>query len=313
MGDDLFRTINKDNIEKILSRYSYEITAKVLIDRPKGREALYVEAINDLGDKLYIELDNDGSLSVDKRKDHIFYEADWKNKTDDSDSPIPQSLLISSYRNIDNGTSGIAIRCDSGLYIIKSNDTSLDNPIQYEKTYFRSNRSDALIPIKSHDNTLCNYSLYPIIRLSDLQEFPDLVKENTHRTAENLRKLSYIHEKRDLLLLRSRLDTLIKSYDEFLEAEDIASDNLNKSLTELNKLRNYYVENDADERLSPELANRKKAVIDNIEKRHQLGSNLILVSQKINSDTDKIDKLVDKLKRYTQYVKNEFSDMDRIL
>ncbi len=305
MEDDLFSNINKDNIEKILLRYGYDITAKVLIDRPKGREALYVEAINDLGDKLYIELDNDGSLAVDKRKDHIFYEADWKNKT----GPIAESLLISSYRNIDNGTSGIAIRCDSDLYIIKSS----DNPIEYEKTYFRSNRSDALIPIKSPDDTLCNYSLYPIIRLSDLQEFPDLVKENTHRTAENLRKLSYIHEKRDLLLLRARLDTLIKSYDEFLEAEDIASDNLNKSLTELNKLRNYYAENDEDLRSSPELADRKKAVIDNIEKRHQLGSNLILVSQKINSDTDKIDKLVDKLKRYTEYVKNEFSDMDRIL
>ncbi len=293
-SEELSTTDEYPELEKILSKYKYDITSKLLTQTSDNKEAAYVGAINDLGDELYIELDIDGALSVNKSRDDIFSTTEEFN--------VPNSLIEGSLSTVGHGISGIALTCKNNICIVHRDITG--SSAKTNKRYY-SRLGDKC---QQEKNIL--YFPYPVVKMSDIKENVDLVRENVNKKSKLLRKLFEEHCHQNIEILQDSLEQLNEALNQFIDSKVAATKSLSETMKELISIKQEYEDlTDLDE----QSVKNKKLVLRNIQKRHELKTNLLSMCQVIASKKKDIDSIICLINSYTDHLDEEYSDLDRLL
>lgn len=176
------------NIESLLDSLFFDIRKKI-INNDKNY-VKYVEALTPLGQTVYIDLNDRGTIMINEGQDVIL-----KNGQINS---IDHSMKNGVLKCVDNICSGVAIVCEDGICVVKQK--GIENP--KEATYVYSKKADG----PEH------MTPYPIILFKELKANPNAYIDNVNKATSHLRDTEYKRCLDTMDKTGTNLENLVKAY-----------------------------------------------------------------------------------------------------
>jgi hypothetical protein len=299
-----------------LKKYGYTIITHIQATSvPNKTEVQYIEAIDKLGHKVYIQLDRESatpkrnSNKKDKplspSKTSVPSVAYRQVNTVDEGYEIPASIKTGALSCCSFETCGIIFPCMDRFCII----TREPNGINGKEKNFKISTSEEsagklkyrreLSPCSEHERLIA-FIPYPLISFSDLQEDPEAILKATKNVTQKIRnvlKSGYWTELNDAVDITNTL------HDELLNFTEIFKEKMSQILETLPEaekiLQLHYQQQYITEERKFELSKY------NVQKRHEFLIVLLEESQKVIQIKKHLFKYINRLRNINQSVLNE--------
>jgi hypothetical protein len=279
------------NVEQELSRSNYKPYDKVFFQNSEGQtEAKYIKAINELGQRVFVELDTDGYVSIQ--------EGGLPMQVSREAKFLPASLKQGVMQCSGTNIAGVAFECTEGICTMTRNvDTMESNEENF--TYASGPSGRQASPIT-----------YPIIRLSEIKANPRLILRNTDEALRRLRNTTFRHAQEEFTKTQKLSQDITGAIDQFYQKILASTQSLAKSIDELEGYNQVYLEHAPVE---PEQKRNAQAIMDNLLVRHDKMADLIRVLEAVSEQRAQMQAHLEILTAYTDYVEKNFTQLDRDL
>lgn len=279
------------NVEQELIRSNYKPYDKVLFLNPEGQtEAKYIKAINELGQRVFIELDTDGYVSIPEGS--IAMQVSRETKF------LPASLKHGVMQCSGTNIAGVAFECTEGICTLTRNVNTLE-PNEENFMYASGPSGKIASPIT-----------YPIIRLSEIQANPRLILRNTDEALRRLRNTTFRHAQEEFAKTQKLSQNITNAIDQFYQKILAATQSLAKSIDELEGYNKVYLEHAP---IEPGQKQNAQAIMDNLLVRHDKMADLIRVLEAVSEQRSQMQAHLETLTAYSNYVEKNFTQLDRDL
>jgi len=277
----------------MLKDRGYNIITKFLINENDNLSARFLECINDLGQKTFIDLDISASITANS-DDPILI-------VDGIEDRLPHSLKNGMFECSGLEVSGIVIIYDKNIIVLIRDE---DGHGPYEFKFIINNTDTNIYP-----DIIDEYMVYPIVKLSEIQENAQLVTENIDEVTKRLQNTIYENCKSGIKMTLAATKKLENSILEFIDVEIHCSNELAQSIHTLKDILEKYKHAPNTE----ENQIRYQKLLFNLRKRHEYALELINLCQKINHKRDKIIKYADYISEITTSCLKGLKDLSRPL
>lgn len=288
---------SNENLESLptkLANCGFQVCSRILVSSDSTStkshfEAPYIEAINPLGQRIFIFLDNPEPVSPEPT-DSIMIRSPSNNL-------IPHSVKIGAFDGIGLDVSGVALVCQNSICTLLRDD---NGPV--ENNFTPIDKKD--VPISDSENPIA----YPIVRLSEILTQPDLVTFLTDRATRRLRNVTYENCKHELESTRETLSQLVNAFNQFNQLQANITLKLHSTIKMLEDFTRQYWN------LSPNIPPDKyDKVISNLRKRHEYAIDLLSLCQIVSSFRSDFHKKLDLLQQINSYVSRQFKDIEYVI
>ena len=274
-----------DNVDKLLKERKYRVVSRLMGKpseaAPRGSGHL-VEVENSNGQKAFVELGPSHAMPVSS-SDILLHETDEKMPIDVSEK---NGLLSSLGMDI----SGLAFVCAKGICtLIRSEGPTEQLNYEYEGLSGVDESEAASMSIA-----------YPVIRLADIVEDPDVVLRQTDKAIDQLRKSEITRQKSEQERLKVALDNVKGNFQRFSDAYDKALLDLKDSIRCLK-----IIEQDPEQ--------DQNQVLYNMRNRHRLLDELVSIGQIINGQITDIEALSKRLEHLCKDINGKFANVNYML
>jgi len=288
-----------ENLDEMLKNRGYNVMSRVLIRNQDSKNnnlrAQFIEALNDLGQKVLIDLDLEGIIAANN--------ADLIVTPDGIAETIPHSFKTGVFECAGLDVTGVAFVCDDEICVLLRD----EDGVGPHEINFRPDKFSQVPDQKT--NTLDDYVVYPIVKLSDIKENPKLTSETIDEVTRRLQNTIYENCKTGTKHTLSAIKKLEDSLHEFIEIEHACSVELSKSIEALKQIHNDYLKAPPNE----ENRVRYKKLLYNLRKRHEYAVELIHLCKKVNSKKDKILEYANYINDVSRHCLKGFKDLSRPL
>lgn len=322
----------------ILTAHGYQVQEKIVTKNLDGNLLVrYLKVLSPQGQYIYIELDNDGYVSLDEDdillreiSDKLF-SYDLKVKSYECINPSNVVPIINTNNNC---VAGVLMECPYGICsLTRTNEQNAElleeNFLVDDKMYqsggpiskFDSDSVDEYDedsspnPVKLDKISEVEVSIYPIIRLSTIinddskgykNNIHDQINESISRIQErNFRQCQYQIDQTPRLI-NNYLDTL-KS---FIYKENLLVSNLNKTLNLLNDLKQQFEHLDI---MTENNTKKYESIKYNLKKRVELKDEISKICKEVAGFNLVLNKEIESVNLINKYLDVEFQDIDKDL
>ena len=287
-----------DEIETELLSYGYIPLSNINIQNDHGEIInQYIKALNQMGQKVYILLDDDNIQNLDSDLTLV----ETKNG-----NIIPFSLKSGSLKMAGMDTAGIAFECDqNGLCVLNNVMNEEDeNLTSVESNFtFVEERTNSAAVVENYG---CHMS-YPVVKLSEIRVNNTLVMDGANMVTRKLRNSSYNAYLQDMIHVQSSILELDVQNNALLELLQVNAAKLNESLATLESWNKYYLENppqtDCD-------VKKHNLIIHNMRIRNDYIAYLICGMKRVAEYKPQIDKLTNGIQEFNEFFNNQFDNLD---
>lgn len=288
--------IENDEIEQTLVDLGYIVIAKVVIQGTDGaKEARYVEAINRLGQKVYIELDLEGQVAV-RTRDLTMIES--KDAT-----VIPYSVKVGALECAGLDVCGVAFTCKDNICVVSHDDNV--NPQETNFVFIKERAPE--IGLISTDGVT---SIYPIVKLSEIVANPALVLRSTNDVTRRIRSATFAGCNDGLEKFKETINRLNDNFLAFDRVYTQAATELPKRIQQLEENHVQFLNlkdpTDADREIYRKL-------VDNLRKRNEYLVELLKMCEVVYMKQQHLSKYAAQLKESAEFIQNEIDISDRVL
>lgn len=289
-----------ENLDQMLKTRGYNIISRVLVRDSKNNSlhAQFIEALNDLGQKVFIDLDLPGIIEANQ--------GDLIVVPDGIANTIPHSFKTGVFECAGLDVTGVALVCDNEICVLTWDE---DGVGPHEINFRPESSSISTTENRAGDTNVDDYVVYPIVKLSDINENPKLTSETIDEVTRRLQNTIYENCKTGTKSTMAAIKKLESSLLEFIEVEHACSVELSKSIQALKQIHADYL------KAAPTEANqiRYRKLLYNLRKRHEYAVELIHLCKKVNSKRDKILKYADYINEVSRHCLKGFKDFSRPL
>lgn len=216
-------------VEEVLKHHKYFILKRIFINSESGVVARYIKAFDKNGHVVYIEPDVDGSIMRGEE------EAIYQEKN--GNIPIPYSYKTGTIKCVETDACGVVFECNGSYCTVRANPTDVNMPM--ESLYCEAEVASTEVMFdESH------VTAYPIVRLSEILENPELVCENIERVSHRILEVTYNLSREALELGRVKLCRLVKFWNKYSHLQDCYLAELKKVKIEIYALKCEYEKKD---------------------------------------------------------------------
>lgn len=283
--------VSNSSLENNLYSNGYTPTSKIVLTSDNNqKKAQYIKAINKNGQKVYIYIDVPGYTTVKS--------TDLTLLKNNDNTVIPHSLKSGAVQCAGKDVSGVAFECGSNSVctILREDDDLTPKESNYvfvEKQPY------------NHDNTIMSY---PIIRLSELKEHPDLILENTNTVIIRLRNAAYSKALQELAATEEVITNLNNAFLNFNRMREDVATKLNGTVSQLKKWNQDYMKNPPTTDIGKE---KHRILKHNLALRNDNVELLLRLTTKVADIKEQIDEAASKIIEMTEVAEQEFADVDK--
>ena len=187
-------------VEELLMHHRYHILKRIFINSDSGVIARYIKAFDRNGHVVYIEPDVDGSIMRGEE------EAVYEEKT--GNIPIPYSYKTGTIKCVETGACGVVFECNGSYCTVRANPADVSMPM--ENFYCEAEmKSTEVMFDESH------VTAYPIVRLSEILENPELVCENIVKVSHRIMEVTYRLAREEMEAGRAALCKLVEVWNHY--------------------------------------------------------------------------------------------------
>lgn len=287
--------IETEKAEDVLTNYDYiPLTTIIINDNKNNFKNKYVKAINKMGQKVYILIDNDNK---NLNYDLILMETNNGNT-------IPFSLKNGSLNLAGMDVSGIMFECDkNGLCLLENvvNENN-ENMSTLESNYklVEDNKKSSII---ENDGGYLNY---PVVKLSEIKINNNLVIESSNNVTKKLRNISYKNNLEELYNMYDSIENLQKTQNQLFNIIKNNSKNLKETIETLEDWNRYYIENPPETEIDIKKNNN---IIHNLRIRNDYINYIICGMNQISEYIPKINEINDTMNDYINFYEEEFENL----
>ena len=238
------------------------VTSKIITENTRGtRSASYLEAQTAKGQRVLIGLNNDSFVAV--HRDEPSYVVEFNLQR------IPYDIMIRSLECAGMEVCGVVLKCDEHICVLQRDDEDL-LPKQID-----------LIIQGSVAQQSDQYMAYPLVRIEDILNDPDVMKAAIDRSWNNLSQINLNRCEEKIGIVRNQIDKLVHSFNHFLE---ILGGSITSLQTSQQTLNQYY-----------EQYQNSGSIISEIQKYEQLLRNIAYRNNKMEELTIACRTVFDKV------------------
>ena len=297
------KRIDPVNIEQILLSKGYLPKEKILIrssqssrdnSRSQGDlQAKYIKTYNRYREKVYVELDLPGSVSVHP-DDITLVEV----KT--APNSIAYTTKTASFECCRMDVSGVIFVFEDGICTLTKEEGSTTPK---ERNYILKEGQDST---KSHGQG--HYVCHPLVRFSEIVSKPDLILLNTNNTNKRLRKMTYKLFVDQTKKIPATLPKIDHSLNEYLRLFDTTMNRIDNSLKILEGYNRMYKEIPTSS--NPQMLKNYEKLQYNMRKRYEMIDDLLGYS--LQDVGDRLCKIVEDIDSMISTIRNEFENVDQV-
>jgi hypothetical protein len=290
-----------DNVEHVLSKHGYHVLSKVLVkdDKHDVIHARFLDVLNNLGQRAFVELDIEGRISA-QPQDPIMIPGSMRANR------IPHSCKIGTFECAGQDVAGVVFAQldDQGKHhdicsLLRDDDGSGPLEVNY---HLDSDTAEIL--------TKPEPVAYPIVRLSEIVDNPDLTQRNINEATRRIRNTTYENCKSEIDQTRDAIRKLGETFTEFNEVQSRCSHELMSSIRSLEKIHQQYRDFPPT---TDENRERYRKLLFNFRKRHEFAIELIGVCQMVNAQRETILQYTQLIREALDYCRKEFRDINRVI
>ncbi len=281
------------NIEEELLSFGYIPLNNINIYNNEEITQQYVKAVNQMGQKVYILLDDDiHNLDSDLNL------VETKNG-----NILPYSLKTGALKMAAMDASGVAFECDQGGLCVLRNIIDNDNLTSVESnfTFVEENPSIAV-----HENYGCHMS-YPVVKLSEIRVNNALVMHGADMVTRKLRNASYTTYLEDMKNVQLAINELSVQNANLINLFEFNAAKLSETLKTLEEWNKYYLENPPTTECD---IKKHNLIIHNMRIRNDYISYLICGMKRIAEYEPQINKFIENNKEYHEFFISQFDNLD---
>ncbi len=295
---DYSELLARSNIERELINNGYSPLNRISIynDSTNEIDRQYIKSINSIGQPVYILIDNDGYAPS--------YDDDISLMETKTVNNIPYSFKTGAYACTDFNVCGIAFECGPDSVCILLRDENEIDPKEYNYISINGAENDM---DKLTDDVL---TPYPVIRLSEIRENPDLILSNSNTVTRRLRNRLYSTYLNELDETQKSIDALDVSFHRFADVISNVSEKLNRTVSQLEEWNNFYLSHPPTTDIEKD--KYRKIRYNLIQRNHGI-LYLLRVMNRIVDINSIISSVVNDIDTLTSVTQNQFKDIDYVL
>ena len=241
----------------------------------------YLKVESSDGNEMLVLLDVPGNIPLDNNEEPMILH---EGPTDHTVKPL-----------LNNDVVGVSFVCQDNV-CVKLGD-------------YTHNLATA-VPFEHTDEELIQS--FPVVKLSTLKENPSRVSYSAKNASFRLREQSMVKAQAELAALGSNLASLDHEYKVFLAKQKHASDQLVKSINQLEKIKAQYDNMQEVHALSPDNQQKYAMVLQALKARTKLLGQISTLDQKIANVNNAVAHGADKLKILNAFLDAEFKDLSKV-
>jgi hypothetical protein len=288
-----------DSVDQVLSKHGYHVLSKVLVkdDEHESIHARFLDVLNNLGQRVFVELDIEGRVAAQPQDPIMIPGSTRANQ-------LPHSCKIGTFECAGQEVAGVVFAHvdDVGKHhdicsLLRDEDGSGPLEVNY---HLDSDTAEIMTkPIA-----------YPIVRLSEIVDNPDLTQRNINEATRRIRNTTYENCKTEIEHTRDAIRKLGETFTEFNDVQSRCSHELMASIRSLEKIHQQYREFPPT---TDENRDRYRKLLFNFRKRHEFAIELIGVCQLVNAQRDTILQYTQLIREALDYCRKEFRDINRVI
>ena len=241
----------------------------------------YLKVESSDGNEMLVLLDVPGSIPLDNKEEPMILH---EGPTDHTVKPL-----------LNNDVVGVSFVCQDNVCV---------------KLGDHTHNLTTAVPFEHSDEELIQS--FPVVKLSALKENPSRVSYSAKNASFRLREQSLVKTQAELAALGTNLAGLDHEYKVFLARQRHASDQLVKSINQLEKIKAQYDSMQEVQALSPDNQQKYAMVLQALKDRTKLLGQLATLDQRIANVNNAVAHGVDKLKILNAFLDAEFKDLSKV-
>ena len=284
-------------LEAQLMKYGYIGMSTVLMKDEDGNvKNKYVKAINKMGQKVYIHIDD----LHDKN-----FDCDLTLVETKQGSILPYGVKTGAMKLAGLDVSGVAFECqDNNMCMLENvmNDNDENMSIVESNFTFLEERTIGTVV----ENYGC-FLNYPVVKWSEIKVNNALVLEGTNIVTRKLRNHAFKAYNEDLMCLQESINCMQKSFADLVTLFEQDAIKLTETLSTLEKWNMHYQNNPPCEPCDIQKSN---LIVHNMRIRNDYIGYLICAMKKVASSKDEIDKLTANMNEFRDFFDEQFASLD---
>lgn len=278
--DEIIEQVYEDTIEGNLIRLGYTPISKIVINNNGETYVRYFKVLNAHGQKVYVDLDMEGSLVIDDQDEILSIAPDIGRE-------IP---LIEDYQCLEGEVCGVLSQCDGNI-------CTLTRPIEsvYPKQTLYSRPSSKKLVVDD--------IAFPVIRLSSILRQPKIALQSQYDTNEKLRNEKNLIEVQKLNDIGRLLNLAVSEFNEYRQERDNIAKQVYESIDVLEKQNKVFIENQGVVTLQDQ--SQRNDIVLQLKNRNEIVIDILKCSETITKTKEALEyitKTFDEAKR--QCLKN---------
>jgi hypothetical protein len=282
--------MDRASLDQELLRSGYTPRGHVFVKPLRGPSKVgpeFIKTSNKLGQTVYIMLDLNCAGDVSGLR-----LAEVANP-----SIISFSTKAGVLESAGHYVTGVAIECGGGLCVLSRDPETLT---LVEKNF---------MPVDFKTQSEEYVGSYPIVKLSELRADPRQTLANTMVAARRIRKIAAQNCVEELSALKSAIEELTRSYNNFVKVRDTYDKEICNSLLELETIEKGYVSEPTSEQGKANL----RTLRYNLYKRYEFSDTLLRVCRRASNRAGRLRAEAAEINLLSEYCNQEFSGVTRVL
>ena len=279
------------NYETELLKSGYAPLGKIIATKDDGTEVEYIKAINSMGQKVFVLLDEPGFMNSTI--------SSLSMRSAPNAELVPYSIKIGASKCAGLDVCGVAFECGDSVCVLERHDRDL-TPRETTFKVIHSSEPEVGKMQVTKENMVETVAL-PIVRLSEIRVNPDTVLENTNIVTRRLRNQEYRASLEKFTEMKTKLRGVERALSVFDQRQAAAANALNINLTEAERVHKIYQRM----MLNGNLSDADKIKYQNLQK-HMAHLNdgitaLMQLLKRILAVTAGVDYAIQQIEQLSQY------------
>lgn len=283
-------------LEEELTKYHYiPINTILMQDRQGNTKNKYIKAVNQMGQKVYIQIDDD----------YKNFDTDLTLVETKQGSIIPYSIKNGAMKMAGMDVCGVVFEGqDWNMCMLENVVHDEDENVTVMESNFTvlEERPDTAIV----ENYGCHMS-YPVVKLSEIRVNNALVMEGANCVTRKLRNASFKAYSDDMINTQASIACLSNAYNELFDIFERDSTKLMETLNTLEEYNAYYMTNPPSTECDMKKSN---IIVHNLRLRNDYIANLICAMKEVSEYKTQIDQLSINISEFKDFFEEQFAGLD---
>jgi len=267
------------DVQKELIDMGYAPISEIVITKEGAMEAKYIKVLNKYCQPVYVELDTEGVIAIEKGT-VVHVERQEATET-------PYDIQVEALECAGKDICGVAFECEGGICTLMKEEEITTTP--RKTTFIRAEREKEASANMAEDDIA-----YPVMKFSEIKSNPQVATEIQNKATMRLRNQSYDNLVQEIEDMAQLINALVIEFNAFNDMRDNLSAGVHERLVNLERLKNSYLMTPPVNEAEQE---EYQVVLKDLCRQNRIVINILQCGMKLVKEKEFLQKLVQDISK----------------